>query len=274
MSNPQPPHGQQPGQPFPGAPQGQPYGQQQPGQPYPGGPPQGQQFPGTPPQGQQYPGTPPQGQPYPGGPPQGQPYGQQPPQGQPYGQQPPPPGQPYPPAPGDGGVPPKKSNTKIRAIAIIIAIVVVGGVGVYFFTKSAASAEAGDCIKVNKASASDADVEKIGCDSPEAVYKVGTKLDSSSASCPDGDYTEYTQSGRGSGFTLCLTVNVAKGDCLTGLDSPEKTKKVACGGGDVELEILEVLAGKTDVNECQAVEGAVDGLSYTEPASVVCVKLP
>ncbi|GAA4415489.1 hypothetical protein GCM10023148_11880 [Actinokineospora soli] len=291
MSNPQPPYGQQPppGGPYPGTPpQGQPYppqGQQYPPQgqqPYQGTPPHGQPYPqqgqqpypGTPPQGQQYP---PQGQqPYPGTPPQGQQYGGPPPQGEPYGQQPPPPtGQPFPGAPPEGGVPPKKSNAKlIRAIVVIVGILIVGGVGVYFFTKSPASAAVGDCIKVNKASATDANVEKIDCGKPDAVYKVGKKLDSSTGSCPDGDYTEYSQTGRGSGFTLCLTVNVTKGDCLTGLDSPEKTKKVPCGGGDVELEIVEVLAGKTDVAECEGVEGAVDGLTYSEPASVVCVKLP
>ncbi|GGS15867.1 LppU/SCO3897 family protein [Actinokineospora fastidiosa] len=271
MSSPQPPYGQQPppggphqqGQPYPQ--QGQPFPPQ--GQPYP---PQGQQFP---PQGQQYP---PQGQPYPQDqgfpqtPPQGQPYGQTPPPGQPYGQQQ------FPAAPPEGAAPPpRKSNSKlIRAIVVIVGILVVGGVGVYFFTKSPASANVGDCIKVKKASSTDADVEKIGCDSPDAVFKVGKKLDSDTASCPDGDYTQYSQSGRGSDFSLCLTVNATKGECLTGLDSPEKTKKVACGGSDVELEIVEVLDGKTDVEECASVEGAVNGLSYTEPPSVVCVKLP
>lgn len=282
MSNPQPPYGQQPpGQPYPGTP---PHGQPQ-GQPFPGTPPQGQPYPGTPPQGQPqgqpYPGTPPQGQPYGGpqqgqpygGPQQGQPYGGPPPQGQPYGEQPygQPQGQPFPAAPQEGA-PKKKSNAKVRAIAVIVALLVIGGVGFYFFNVSPASAEAGDCIKVNKADATDADVEKIDCAGPEAVFKVGKKLDSSSASCPDGDYISYTQSGSGTDFTLCLVYNVAKGDCLTQPDAPDKARKVACGGGDVEVEVLDVMTGKTDPNECQGVEGATSGMGYSEPAMIICAK--
>jgi hypothetical protein len=292
MSNPQPPYGQQPphGQPHPGTP---PHGQPQ-GQPYPGTPPQGQPFPGTPPQGQPqgqpFPGTPPhgqsQGQPFPGTPPQGQPYGA-PQQGQPYGG-PPPQGQPYGgqpqgeqpygqqgqpfPAAAPEGAPQKKSNIKVRAIAVIVALLVVGGVGFYFFNVSPASAEAGDCIKVNKAEENDADVEKIDCTGPEAVFKVGKKLDSASANCPDGDYVSYMQSGSGTDFTLCLVYNVAKGDCLSQPDAPDKARKVACGGSDVEVEILDVMAGKTDPNECQGVEGATAAMGYSEPAMIICAK--
>ncbi|MDQ3402016.1 MAG: hypothetical protein M3548_01295 [Actinomycetota bacterium] len=78
------------------------------------------------------------------------------------------------------------------------------------------------------------------------------------------------QSGSSSGFSLCLALNVKKGECLDDPTSGE-AKKVACGGGG-EFEVLEVIDGKSDPEACADVEGTDDGFLYTEPALVICGK--
>jgi hypothetical protein len=254
-----------------------------PNYPPPGGP-QGPQGPYGPPQDLPYGGPPPQtppgGQPYGGPPPQGQPFGGPPPQtppgGQPYGG--PPPGGPA----GPGGPPPvgyatppppppaaKPSNTG-KFIKIGIGVVVIAVVAVFAIInwgKSASSAEVGDCIKVNNASATDADVEKIDCNSQEAVYKVGATFDSSTATCPEGDYDSYTESGRGS-LTLCLMLNAKDGDCFT--SSGSETKKADCGSAD--FKVLKVITGTTEDGDCP--EGTQDSFTYSEPKTVQCVAAP
>ncbi|MBM7771572.1 hypothetical protein JOD54_001776 [Actinokineospora baliensis] len=259
-------HPQQPGQ-FP-PPQG--------GQPFPQGP-------GTPPGGQQYPpqgpGTPPGGQQYPPQGPGTPPGGQQLPPQPGFGQAPPPPHgqQPvgFPAAPPQADQPAKKSNKKLIRVGILLVLVVAVGIFAFIqFNKSAASAAVGDCIKVNNDSSSDADVEKIDCGTPEAVFKVGKKLDSGSATCPsDSDYLEYEETSRrggGGGFSLCLVLNVKKGECLTGLDKPASAKKVTCGSH--EFEVLDVVDGQSEATACDAVEGTNDGYRYNEPKFVVCGK--
>ncbi|HVK25155.1 MAG TPA: hypothetical protein VM677_27675 [Actinokineospora sp.] len=254
---------------------------QQPGQfgsPQGGGDPQQpfNQGPGTPPGGQQPPpfGQQPQGQPFPGQqPPPGQPFpGQQPPQGQPFpGQQPPPFGQ-QPVQPGMVPPPPPAKKGKLAKIILgLVVLLVLGGVGFYQFTKSPASANVGDCIKVNSAGATDADVEKIDCGKPEAVYKVAKKLDSTSADCPEGSYDKYTQSKGSSGFSLCLMVNAKQGECYADIQDVEKAKKVDCGDPAATFEVLQIAEGQTEPTACTA-EGVNDGFIYTDPKVVICGK--
>ncbi|MCG8916740.1 hypothetical protein L6E12_13155 [Actinokineospora sp. PR83] len=284
----QPPHGQGPGTPPGGQPQyGQapgtpPGGQPQygPGTP-PGGQPQYGQAPGTPPGGQPQYGQAPGGQPQygPGTPPGGQPqYGQvpgTPPQGVP-GQQPPPPFGQQPVQvdampPGPPPTPPKKSKGRLIGLAIVaVVVVVIGILAVVNLTKSPASADAGDCIKVNNASTTDADVEKIDCGSAEAVLQVAKKLDSASAKCPEGNYQQYTSEGRGSDFSLCLMLNAKKGECFNDLDSVAKARKVDCAGA--QTEVLDVVEGKSDQEACAGAPNTNNGRLYTEPARVICLE--
>ncbi|MBC6447179.1 LppU/SCO3897 family protein [Actinokineospora xionganensis] len=285
MSNPQPPgpYGPPPGGPQPPYNQGPPtppggqqppYGQQPP-------PPYGQQPGQQPPPFGQQPGH----QPPPFGqqpPPFGQQPGQQPP---PFGQQPQQPDQPYsqqPPPFGQepmqpGFIPPPSGPSKgkiIKLVVILVAIVAVGIGGFFAFNKSAASAAVGDCIKVKNDSATNADVEKIDCTKPEAVFKVAKKLDSASANCPkDSDYMEYEQSGRrgGGGFSLCLMVNAKVGECFTDLRKSAEARKVPCGDPKVKFEVLQVVEGKNDPEAC-TVKGVDDGFMYAEPKVTICGK--
>ncbi len=266
---------------------------QQPGQ---FGPPHdGNQGPSTPPGGQP-PQTPPGGspqQPYgqgPGTPPGGQPYGQQ--QPPPFGQQPqqpgqPGPGQPYgqpgqqppfqggPGQPGFQGAPPAKPGGKGKIVKLVVGIVVLIAVGiaaVVYFTKSPATANAGDCIKVNDASATDADVEKIDCGSADAIYKVGKKLDSGNATCPGANYDSYyTKSKSGGGFTLCLMLNAKDGECFDNVISGGggKATRVTCGPG-AEIQVVKVINGKADETACDG--EAEGGVVYEEPPTTLCLK--
>ncbi|SDI53216.1 hypothetical protein SAMN05192558_108408 [Actinokineospora alba] len=250
---PPPPYGQQPGQQPP------PFGQQPGQQPPPFGEQAGQQ---QPPFGQQPGQQPP-------------PFGQQP--QQPYGQQPPPFGQ-EPVQPGF--VPPPSGPNKgktIKLVVILVAIVAVGIGGFFAFNKSAASADVGDCIKVKDDSATNADVEKIDCTKPEAVFKVAKKLDSAAATCPTADnsmYLEYEQSSRrggSGGFSLCLMLNTKVGECFTDLRKSAEARKVPCGDPSVKFEVLEVVEGKNDPDACTA-KGVDDGFMYAEPKMTICGK--
>ncbi|TQM81454.1 hypothetical protein FHX81_3819 [Saccharothrix saharensis] len=240
-------HPDQPGPAqFPGQPgyPGQPQYAAQPG--YPGGPYPGQPYPGQPYPGQPYPGQPYPGQPYPGGPG--------------YPQQ-------FPPPPAKG------TSRGAKALIAVVGLGIVGVVvaGVIAGATGPAGAEPGDCIKVVSASVTDADVEKVDCSSAEAAFKVAANLDSSSDSCPDGDYAEYSDSGgrRSDGFKLCLMLNAAEGDCFKqeGTIVAGKTTKVTCDSS-ATYKVGKVIAGRADENECES----GDTVSvYSQPATTICL---
>lgn len=259
-----------PNYPPPGGPQG-PYGGQPPqGQPY------GQRPPQTPPGGQPSFGGPP-----PQGPPQGQPYGGPPPGAGGFGPPPggpgggaPPAAYPTPPPPPPTGKP-KNTGTILKVVAVVVVLAVIGVV--YFINKGTApsSSKVGDCIKVNSVSTTNADVEKIDCNSQEAAYKVAATFDDSAAECkglPDGtqsSYVSYTESGTGADLLLCLTLNVKEGDCIIQDDADSK---VACTDPKATYQVTKILTGSTDYNQCP--EGTEDAYVYPDPALVQCFAKP
>jgi hypothetical protein len=165
--------------------------------------------------------------------------------------------------------PAKKGGAKVK---LVLTLLVVAGlaVGGYFLNKSApSSANAGDCINIVSASITDPKVEKVECGSPNAAYKVAKKLDSASDNCPEGDYGSYSESGRRSGgFTLCLMLNAAEGDCFKteGNFVSGKTSKVTCDAS-ASYKISKVVTGSTDKAACGS-----DGneVVYSEPATTLC----
>jgi hypothetical protein len=232
-----------------------------PPQPGPYGAPGGGQPP--PPYGQQPP-------PYTQQPP---PYGQQPtgPQDYPAGQQDYPTGQQpeYPPAPP--GQPVRKSSKKKiwLIVGIVVVALVVGGVLVSLLNKNSASkAEAGDCIKVNSATNTSADVEKIDCNDKVAVFKVAKKLGNDTDQCPTPDYEKYTQRGGGSNFALCLMLNAKEGDCFANIEDPAKRARVDCANG--EFKVSKVV-NKADEAACG---GEGQPIVYPEPATTFCLTQP
>jgi hypothetical protein len=276
-----------PNYPPPGGPQGYP----PPGGPrVPYGPPQGQQ-----PYGQRPPQTPPGGQPYGAPPPpQGQPFGGPPPQGQPYGGGPsgggfgpgaggpggpsgpggaPPAAYPAPPPP-----PPTRKSGAATIIKIVVAVVVLGVAGFFVYKTwgtSASSAAVGDCIKVNDASITDADVNKVDCGDPAAAYKVGATSDNASADCPGGEnanYVGYTETGgRGSDLLLCLILNAKEGDCYQ--EGTQVDTKVECTDPKATFQVLKIVDG---ADETKCPEGTQGSYVYPEPkpGKVQCLVQP
>lgn len=288
-----------PYQPRPYGQQPPPYGQQQPGQGQPGR--YGQQPGGygqqpTQPHGQRPYGQPPYGQQQPYG--QPQPYGQQQPSGQPqpYGQ----PGGGYEPPPPPRN---NKTAIIIVVVAVLVLIGAGAGVFILtnnddgpndasgsptssqappsdesdpageptedttedipVVPGSAVDAEVGDCIKVNNASATNADVEAIDCADPLAVYKIAVKEDDDTATCPGDDYVTYSEAGQ---LLLCLMLNAEEGECFN--ETPQEDKRVDCGSPDASYRVSAVHEGVEDVNRCGA--DSPYALSYPEPPLTIC----
>ncbi|OKI36137.1 hypothetical protein A6A25_22370 [Saccharothrix sp. CB00851] len=155
---------------------------------------------------------------------------------------------------------------------VVLGIVGVVVAGIIANLTGPSGAEAGDCIEVISASATDADVEKIDCSSPEAAFKVAAYLDSSADSCPDGDYAEYSDRGgrRSNGFKLCLVLNAAEGDCFKqeGSIVAAKTTKVACDSGGATYKVGKVVTGRADENECESGNTVA---VYSQPATTICL---
>ncbi|QEV19062.1 LppU/SCO3897 family protein [Streptomyces alboniger] len=159
-------------------------------------------------------------------PPQGQaPY---PPQGQnPYGQ--PPAGAPYPPQPGQQGIPqqpypaynqggpvpppaaPSRGGRAKKFILRIVGFILVAiliAVGKWYFGQSdAETTSVGSCMH-NKGTQGTPDLEEVDCSSSDAEFKVVEKFDdtSDSTKCEAVKTSEiaYYQQGKGHNLVLCL----------------------------------------------------------------------
>ncbi|MFD1045902.1 hypothetical protein ACFQ1S_10165, partial [Kibdelosporangium lantanae] len=106
----------------------------------------------------------------------------------------------------------------------------------------------------------------VDCDSPEAVYRVGKRLDSASGACPDGEYSELTS---GESLKLCLMLNAHEGDCFTTMAAGRNQthQRVPCEG-HAEYQVRKVVVGRQDRSLCD--QGNVVA-SYSEPAMTVCL---
>jgi hypothetical protein len=114
------------------------------------------------------------------------------------------------------------------------------------FASSPGLVSVGDCFAISEFS-EQTDPEKVDCTDPLANVKLAVKLDSATATCPEGDYDELYMTGAGDN-KLCLTLNVAKGDCVANVFSDTAGyKKVTCADPAAEIEILDVVEGDTNV---------------------------
>lgn len=140
-----------------------------------------------------------------------QPYGQ-PQAGNPYGQQP------YPQQPGQPGFAtapmqpqrPKRGFKFFLRIGIVVAALVAAGIGFIASQDDANTAKVGDCMSIsNPDSATDPGLEVVDCTNSKAKYKVAEKKNDTSG-CDRTKYSEYTETGGGDDFTLCLQDYSAK----------------------------------------------------------------
>ena len=122
----------------------------------------------------------------------------------------PPGGAPYAP------VPPEQPRRKLgfKTIKnIVVGVIIVGvAVGGYIASRDdAAQAKVGDCMSIEDAnSTTDPGLEVVDCTDSSAKYKVAEKKDGTSEGCDRTKYSEYTETGGGDDFTLCLEDYSAK----------------------------------------------------------------
>ncbi|MGH3860038.1 LppU/SCO3897 family protein [Actinokineospora sp.] len=66
-------------------------------------------------------------------------------------------------------------------------------------------------------------------------------------------------------------LNAKQGECFTDLEEADQAKKVACTDPAVKFEVLEIVDGGTQPEDCASSE-VDDGFIYTEPKLVICGK--
>jgi hypothetical protein len=131
----------------------------------------------------------------------------------------------------------------------------------------AIDAQPGDCIKVNVASATNADVETVDCSLPDAMYRVATREETDTGSCPNDQYVSYTEEGQ---LLLCLQLNVAKGDCISVGSSEDK--RTECTSADATYQVLDVLDGVDDETKCA--DTTTNVITYPQPPLTICLGSP
>jgi hypothetical protein len=130
----------------------------------------------------------------------------------------------------------------------------------------AIDAQPGDCIKVNVASETDADVETVDCATEEAIYKVASREETDTGSCQTEAYVSYTEEGQ---LLLCLQLNVREGDCLQVTDTDDK--RVACTSPDATYKVVGVHE-VDDENQCGT--DSTDVITYPQPPLTICLAEP
>lgn len=129
---------------------------------------------------------------------------------------------------------------------------------------AADDARAGDCIKVNAAGETDADVVTIDCTDPAAVYKVGIREDGADGGCPGENYVKYTEQDS---LLLCLTLNAKHGDCFH--ESDQQDTRVPCDSPDASYEVGDIYEGAEDAARCGE-RDAANAITYPRPALTIC----
>jgi hypothetical protein len=133
-------------------------------------------------------------------------------------------------------------------------------------TVPGAVADVGDCIRVDDASATDADIEAIDCADRSAVYRVGVRKErgegGDSAECPGPNYVAYTEGV----LLLCLMLNAREGDCFH--ESDRHDARVACDSRKANYRVGKIFAGTDDPDRCG--EDAPNALTYPKPPLTIC----
>ncbi|HEX4816865.1 MAG TPA: hypothetical protein VFV66_29335 [Nonomuraea sp.] len=140
-------------------------------------------------------------------------------------------------------------------------------------------ARPGDCLEAESRGRKAGDFRIVGCDAPEAAYKVARRL-TDSRGCGSSAYgyatSPYVRSG---GWHLCLTLNARVGDCFhQEIGFPTgKASRVACGSS-ATYRIVRVVEGHADRELCgeEATHPVSDDLTrpvalvYPEPPLTIC----
>ncbi|GAA5068115.1 hypothetical protein GCM10023318_58140 [Nocardia callitridis] len=149
-------------------------------------------------------------------------------------------------------------------IAAVLLIVVIGGIfGLRtVFRSDGQKIEAGQCAKL-AGSTYKPEFAIKECTDPEANYVVAERLDSGSADCATEDYASYYQTGK-SGYTVCLRLNVAEGDCVDAGTMAASTK-IACTASGADYKIGKIVQGSATPSACGADYTADEVIAYPKP---------
>jgi hypothetical protein len=149
----------------------------------------------------------------------------------------------------------------------VVVVGVIAALVVNFWGTSAKAAEVGDCIKVNDASATNADVEQIDCNDQAAAYKVAV-VNEDGGECPKQDESNYVYYEEGD-LRLCMTLNAKEGECF---EQGNADSKIDCGDAKATFKVDKVITGSTDASSCA--NGPENAYVYPEPALVQCLGPP
>jgi hypothetical protein len=191
----------------------------------------------------------------------------------------------------------RKKKTGLVLVIVVIALLLIGGgvAGIYLLRKddppaaaktnqpsetvpvstgdsapASPSPDPGVCVKFTSPTLSNAEIAELGCDAPEAAYKVAKRLDKATDSCPSDDYDIYTETGIGDGFALCLMINGTEGACLDDMDSVSlPTKRADCA--TAAFKVIKAVDGEVNESACPSEETVVT-VTYPEPPTTVCVE--
>jgi hypothetical protein len=170
--------------------------------------------------------------------------------------------------------PPKSGLGAIAVVGIVVAVLValgvgsLGAVGLVALSRAGAAPVVGDCLHITKESSNgEGEFEKLSCLDSRAIFRVETR-DERRSTCPGDDYTRLRFTDDSTRYTLCLTLNVETGDCLTAIDDETKIAKVGCRTSQAEARV-DVHSGD-DLDACDDLDGA--GFLYEGPPErTVCL---
>jgi hypothetical protein len=147
-------------------------------------------------------------------------------------------------------------------IAVVLALVLLGGFVMNQLGGAAKTAQVGDCAQISGA-LDDPKYTALDCASEKANVKIAKVLPWNETKCPSGgmDYSTYTGDS-----TLCLMPNFVEGACY-GQNSDTGIAKVDCTTKD-SVKVAKVLTGKTDRAACGDSRAAV----FPEPAVTFCLE--
>ncbi|WP_157357421.1 LppU/SCO3897 family protein [Amycolatopsis nigrescens] len=161
-----------------------------------------------------------------------------PPQHDPY----PPPGLPvqYWPQPPPPGKQPYTTAAKVGVVAGVLGFAAMVVLAVLVFVQAGgtfATPEVGDCVRVLVDDLEHGEITDVACSDELALYRVQDKHEGYRGGC-GGDYAPFTagEPGEELQLTLCMELNVADGECLTGFEDRTSTRKVGCGRPEAKMQ--------------------------------------
>jgi hypothetical protein len=147
-------------------------------------------------------------------------------------------------------------------IAVVLALVLLGGFVLNQLGGAAKTAQVGDCARIS-GSEDNPKYQALDCASDQATVKIAKILPFNEQKCPSGgmDYSTYTGDS-----TFCLMPNFVEGSCY-GQNAESGIAKVDCATKD-SVKVAKVLTGKADRAACGDARAAV----FPEPAVTFCLE--